>query len=439
MRRWTVSALLVVGSLGLADVARAGCCDDFWSCMGAVASAGLSCQIQGLIDTVNSLKTLVETLTSDLTTRTGDVISQAQQAVNAAAQDIRQVREKAMTDLTTAANHSHDILNPPRAMVVNSGLTALRPAGAAPPPMAPQGPPRVAGPVFAPAPSAAKPADPKAIQDALTSADAYVQSLKGKASSPHNDVANAEQQALAAVLRHVATAQKIGLDIAIAPLNALRDSLVDLLTHPDRLFDPSAQIDADIQRITQQVPALLDQIANEVTQEAMADLNGVRNQLQQLQDSAAGASSVVDAMQKLADSRTQPDLDALNRLVPRPAAGSVVVALPLGIVGNRQLLTAAFAHSDPLKNPILVQRHAAVSDIAARWQSIRASAKTPIVLEAGSQQRVDHDLSQMFVGKSKADVEKQKQDLLDQAKRRFAKDPKTLEKVQKYIMTHAPS
>ncbi len=439
MRRWTVSALLVVGSLGIADVARAGCCDDFWSCMGAVASAGLSCQIEGLIDTVNSLKTLVETVTGDLSARTGDVISQAQQAVGAAAQDIRQVREKSMTDLTTAANRSHDLAYPPKGMMVAPGLTALRPAGASPA-VAPQGPlanaPRVASPVFVSA--GAKPADPKAIQDALASADGYVQSLKSKATSPHSDVANAEQQALAAALRHVATAQRIGLDIAIAPLNALRDSLVDLLTHPDRLFDPSAQIDADIQRITQQVPALLDQIANEVTQEAMADLNAVRNQLQQLQDSAAGAGSVVDAMQKLADSRTQPDLDALGRLVPRPAAGSIVVALPVGVMGNRQLLTAAFGRSDPLKNPVLVQRHAAITDIATRWQSIRARAKTPIALEPGSQQRVDHDLSQMFVGKSKADVEKQKQALLDQAKQRYAKDPKTLDKVQKYILARAP-
>jgi hypothetical protein len=87
MRRLTLSALLVVSSLGITGVARAGCCNDFWSCMGAVATAGLSCQVEALIDTVNSLKTLVETVTSDLTTRTGDIISQAQKAVSDATQD----------------------------------------------------------------------------------------------------------------------------------------------------------------------------------------------------------------------------------------------------------------------------------------------------------------------------------------------------------------
>jgi hypothetical protein len=441
MRRWPLSALLLVSSMGIADVARADCCNDFWSCMGAVASAGLSCQIEGLIDTVNSLKTLVETVTSDISTRTGDVIAQAQKGVSDATQDTKQLREKAIADLAAAASRSHDIANPSRGMMVSPSLTALRPAGSPPAGVAAQTPivnaPHAVSPVMV-AP-AARAADPKAVQDALASADAYVQDLRSKATSPQNDVANAEKVALDAALRHVATAQRIGLDLAVAPLNALRDSLLDLLSHPERLFDPSAQIDADIQRITQQIPALLDQIANEVTQEAMGDLNAVRAQLQQLQDSDAAAGSVADAMQKVSSSRTQPDLDALNRLLPAAPARSSVAMLPAGIVGNRQLIAVAFTHTDPARLPIVVQRRAAIGDIAARWQSIKTGIKTPIVIAPASQQKVDHDLSQMFAGKSKVDVEKKKQELLEEAKKRFAKDPKTLEKVQKYIEAHAAS
>ncbi len=441
MRRWPLSALLIVSSIGFADIARAGCCDDFWSCVGAVASAGLSCQIEGLIDTVNSLKTLVETVASDMTSRTGDVIAQAQKGVSDATQDTKQLREKAVADLAAAASRSHDIANPSRGgVMMGPALTALRPAGTAPG-VAAQTPivnaPRVASPVAVM--PVAKAADPKAIQDAFASADAYVQDLKNKASSPQNDVANAERLALDAAVRHVATAQRIGLDLAIAPLNALRDSLLDLLSHPERIFDPSAQIEADVQRITQQIPALLDQIANEVTTEAMADLDRVRGQLQQLQDSGAAAGSVADAMQKVSSSHAQADLDALTRLLPAAPTRSPMVMLPAGIMGNRQLIAVAFTHTDPAKLPIIVQRRAAIGDIAARWQSIKASAKTPIVIAPASQQKVEHDLSQMFAGKSKADVEKKKQELLDEAKKRFARDPKTLEKVQKYIEAHAAS
>jgi hypothetical protein len=285
-------------------------------------------------------------------------------------------------------------------------------------------------------------ADAKAIQDALTRADGYVQDLKAKATAPHNDVANAERAALDAALRHVRTAQQISLDVAVAPLNLLRDSLLDLLTHPERIFDPTAQIEADIQRITNEVPALLDRIANEVTQEAMADLDHVRANLHQLQDSAAAGGSVVDAMQKVSSSRLQSDLDALDRLVPRPppagaTAGMRAIAFPIGITGNRQAIAVAFARTEPAKLPIVIQHRAAVTDLASRWQGIKTRIKAPVQIEAASVQRVDHDLGQMFAGKQKPDIDKKKQELIEEAKKRFANDPKTLDKVLKYLETHA--
>ena len=63
--------------------------------------------------------------------------------------------------------------------------------------------------------------------------------------------------------------------------------------------------------------------------------------------------------------------------------------------------------------------------------------KAPAQIEAATVQKVDHDLGQMFAGKAKSDVDKKKQELLEEAKKRFANDPKTLEKVQRYIEAHA--
>jgi hypothetical protein len=438
MRRITLSALALIGSIGMADIAQAGCCDDFWSCLGAVATAGLTCQVQGIIDSVKAMKQLVDTVANDLRTKTGDVISQAQKAVNDATNDLRAVREQSMTALQRAADKAHELANPPKTVAIaNPALAAAaRPTGAAPAAPAVAAPPGVA--ISAPAMQRA--ADPKALQDALTRGDAYVQDLKGKATAPHNDVANAERAALDAVLRHVRTAQQIGLDVALAPLKLLGDSLLDLLSHPERIFDPTAQIEADIQRITSEVPALLDRIANEVTQEAMADLDHAKANLQQLQDSAAASGSVVDAMQKASSSRLQADLDALDRLVPRPpppGAGLHPIAFPVGITGNRAAIAAAFARTEPAKLPIVIQHRAAVTDLASRWQAIKVRMKAPAQIETASVQKVDHDLGQMFVGKAKTDVDKKKQELIDEAKKRFANDPKTLDKVLKYIETHA--
>jgi hypothetical protein len=441
-RRFTISTLALVGSLGLASVARAGCCDDFWSCLGAVATAGISCQVQGIIDSVNAMKQLVETVTHDVRTRQGDVIAQAQKAVVDATNDIKTVREQSLLTMQKAVETSHDLANPPKAIAVaGPGIALGKPLGASP--AAPALPPGAVPTtnIAVAAPAAQRAADPKAIQDAVSRADAYVQDLRAKATAPHGDVANAERAALDAAARHVRTAQQIGLDVALAPLNLLRDSLVDLLTHPERIFDPSAQIEADIQRITAEVPALMDRIAGEVTQEAMADLDHAKNNLQQLQDSAAACGSVVSAMQKVSSSRLQSDLDALDRLVPRPPPGVALasrpIAFPVGITGNRQIIATAFARTEAAKFPIVIQHRAAVNDIASRWQAIKVRIKAPVQVEPANVQKVDRDLSQMFVGKQKVDVDKKKQELLEEAKKRFASDPKTLEKVQKYIEAHA--
>ena len=44
----------------------------------------------------------------------------------------------------------------------------------------------------------------------------------------------------------------------------------------------------------------------------------------------------------------------------------------------------------------------------------------------------------MFAGKSRGEIEKRKNELLEEANKRFAKDPKTLQKMREYIETHAP-
>jgi hypothetical protein len=173
MRRITLSALALIGSIGIADVARAGCCDDFWSCLGAVATAGLSCQIQGIIDSVNAMKQLVETVTNDLRTRTGDVIGQAQRAVNDATNDLKAVREQSMLAVQKAADRAHEIANPPKTVAIAgpSLAGAVRPPGAAA--AAPALPPTAqppAGVAVVAAPAMQRQADAKAIQDALARA-----------------------------------------------------------------------------------------------------------------------------------------------------------------------------------------------------------------------------------------------------------------------------
>jgi hypothetical protein len=161
-------------------------------------------------------------------------------------------------------------------------------------------------------------------------------------------------------------------------------------------------------------------------------------------------------MQKVASSKLQSDLDALDRLVPKPAtpvpgnapagpalASIAVVSGPAmflpatAVTKNRQAFTVAITRADPAKLPLVVQQRAAVTDLAAKWQSIQ-TLKTAASVEPATVQKVDRDLGQMFTGKSRDDIVKKKTELLEEANKRFAKDPKTLEKVRQYIETHAP-
>jgi hypothetical protein len=191
------------------------------------------------------------------------------------------------------------------------------------------------------------------------------------------------------------------------------------------------------------VPALLTRIFTEVTTEAMGFLNNVQNPLQQLQDSAEGGSAVAEAMKKLANSGTQPDLDALNHLLPPPPpltahlnTAQTVVA-PAGIVGHHELIAVAFTHTLPAKIPVFVQRKAALDDMNLKWQAIKAKAKVQPQVDAATSQKVDRDMAAKFAGKIGPDRDKVKQELLSEAAKRFANEPKTLEKVRAYIEAHA--
>lgn len=457
MRKISLSALALVAVLGASGAAKADCCNDVWSCIGAVATLGASCQIQSLIESITTLKQAVDTISSNLSAQTASLITQAQQGVNSAAADLKQVKLDAANDLKNSSDQSRAIAHAPptTTMVMKPGTAIAKqnvPAAAAAAPKPAAGTvmvkPGVMGAMAAPP----KPADAAAVKDAFNRADVLVQDLYTKSTNPTNQVNQAADAAVAAAVRHLNTARQISTDVMLTPLKMLGDSLLDLLAHPERMFDPTAQINADITRISQQMPAMFDRISNEVTQEALTDLNQGTAALTQIQDSAASAHTVVEAMQKLNAERTQANLDALNGLLPRsagvmvapnpaappPPPGQAVAVSPSVTLMHKQRISLAIERANPQKFPIVVQQHAAAAGLASKWQSIQLQMKTPVALAPTTQQKVDKDLAGMYAGKKGADIQKKKEELLGEAQKRFGKDPKTLAKVKAYIEAHTP-
>ncbi len=451
MRKIRLSAFALVAALGVSGVAHADCCHDLLSCVGAAATLGASCQIESLIESITTLKQAVDSLSSNLSAQAASLITQAQQGVNSAAADLKQVRLDAANDLKNSADQSRAIAHapPPSALTLKPGAVTAQqaaPAGAA----AGVKPGSVAlksGPALVAPP---KPADPKLVKDAFTRADAQVQDLFTKSANPSAQLNQVADAAVAAAVRHLNTARQISTDVLLTPLKAVADSLLDLLQHPERIFDPTAQINADIARISQQLPAMFDRITNEVTQEALTDLNQGTAALTQLQDSAATAHGIVDAMQRLNAERTQANLDALNGLLPKSqvvvapgvgaSAGPVpqMAVAPSVTLAHKQRVSLALERANPTKFPIVLQQRAAAAGLSAKWQNIQAQIKAPVSVAPASTQKAEQDLNAAFAGKKGADAQKKKQELLAEAQKRFSSDPKTLAKVKAYIEAHTP-
>lgn len=451
MRNSVLAPFVLIGTLTIGSAAHAGCCDDAWSCIAAVATAGVSCQVQGIIDTVKALNDTVNALFNDLKTRTADIIADARHVVEQSASDVRAIREKALSDLKEAANLSQGLANPrqvnaaavARVVKLNQNTatsTATRDAPKASPSAAVNSTTMARLPantaVMAPAL-----ADPAAVSNALTRADAYIRDLEAKATQVSREGTDSEAQALSAAARHAISASKIALDVALEPLKNLGDSLLDLLSHPERMFDPSAQIEADLRRIGEQVPAMLDRIGNEVTQEATSYLEKARKPAEQLQDQAEVARNVVRAMQRLVDSKTQRDLEALNGQLPSKTIQVVKLAhgvtLPVGVAGRHELLASAVGRLQVSKLPLVAKHRATVSTILSQWTQVKSQAKTQVRIDPRMVQKADLNLRQLLGNGSNSDLEMRRQRLLQQARQRFAKDPKTLRKVEEYIQSHA--
>lgn len=453
MRRNRLAPWVLITSLGLVSVtlspkARAGCCDDFFSCLATVATAGVSCQVQGLINTVTALHDTVSGLIVDMTTRTADIIADARTAVEQAANEIQASRTASLAALNDAAKEAYGINHPPAQAAVMMPKVAAAGARAvvaqgAPAALPPGATPTLVNPgstgVMA-APAAPRPADPNALKGALSQAEAYVLELKTKGTALSTDVSSAEQRARAAVVRHVAAAHRIATELAVTPLKMLGESLLDLLSHPERIFDPSAQIEADLQRMSTELPALLDRIGKEVADEATQALTQAQAPAKQLEDQAAVANAILIGMRKAQETKTQADLDSLNQLLPKTAPNKVMalrgVTLPAGVTARHEVLTTAAARLQVAKMPLIAKHRATVVNIAREWERIKAQTKVVAPVDATTKAKVEAQVRQQLQGKSKDQVAKKRADLLAQAKVRFANDPKTLEKVKLYLETH---
>ena len=461
-RSYALATVALVSLFPLAAPLRA-CCDDFWSCAAAVATGGLSCVVENLVNSIKNLIQNVAKLVSTLASQAADVVNLAKTELDGAANDLRNLASQAESDFNNAAQTAGNIVNEasrPQVMAPAAlGATVARVgsavrAGVQPPGVRPAG----AVPSQATAGGAAgghalvrfdPGVDHQTLLDALRRAQQAVDGLRPDVFQPINQVRQFATQAGQQVASAASSAANIAQSALLAPLQTLGNMLTDLVNHPERIFDPSKIVDDAITQITNQVVTTMTQVHDAVMQQAKGTLDLAQKPLQDALDRTSVAKKIVEAMQRLQQAKTSSALDALNAVVPRQKVdvrmlvsqvasashASGLVALNLG--QHRTMVMAPF-------NRIAASRLTARTvgtqigmKLKGPWQEFKRIQATPPTVDPATKSRVDADLARRFAGKSPAEAAAEKQALLNEARVRFAKDPQTLRKIETMLNGNA--
>lgn len=468
--------LMIAASLALLlplAVPLRACCDDFWSCAAAVATGGLSCAIEDLVNSVRSMIQNVQNLVNTLAQQASDIVNLARNELGGAANDLRNLASQAEADFNGAIHLAQTIVDaeskpmtmkaasmglaargtatsvatPPPAAAAVGGAPASK-AGAAGSKALPPGPgittPSAAGTTLA----ITLPADPKDILDALKRAQAALGTFRPEVANPLNSVrqfANqAEQQALAAA----ASAGQIAESVLLAPLRTLGSVLQDLVNHPERIFDPTRIVDDAITSVNDQVINTMNQVHDAVMNQAKATLDLARKPIQDALDRSAVSKKVADAMDKLHKNRNKGSLDALNGLIPHVSLPSSQLVVHMASFAHASGITAIDLSAHSAKVAVPFNRIAA-SKLTAKtmgtqmgsrlkkpWQDFKRLQTAPVKPVPEAKPRVDAEIQRRFAGKTPQEAEAEKRALLAEARTRFAKDPATLQKVTDMIDAH---
>jgi hypothetical protein len=461
LRTYSIATVALVSVFPLAAPLQA-CCDDFWSCVGAVASGGLTCAVESLVNSIRTLIQNVSRLASTLGQQAADVVNLAKSELNGAAGDLRGLAGQAEGDFNAAAQLAQSVVNEasrPQVMVphVAPGVAAAATtagtragtAGVQPPGVRPGATTATAKPATVGAVGAGTgvrvdqlPADPHDVTDALRRAKEAIDALRPDVTQPINQVrqfaTQAEQQAASAA----SSAANIAQTALLAPLQTLGNMLTDLVNHPEHIFDPSRIVDDAITQITNQAITTMTQVHDAVMQQAKATLDQAQRPIQDALDRAAVAKKIADAMQKVQRSKTKSSCDALNALIPRqrlevrafvthvagaaPAPG--VMALNLN--QNRTLALAPFNRTVASRLTAKTAGTQMAAKLKGPWQDFKRLQAMPPKVDPAAKPRVDAEISRRFAGKSPAEAEAEKRAMLNEARTRFAKDPALLRKVE---------
>ncbi len=290
--------------------------------------------------------------------------------------------------------------------------------------------------------AASMPADPAALLDAMTRAEQKVRELEREVA---RDVIPVVQRGADTAIRllenHLQTAANIARTILEAPLLSLKDMLDDLIKHPERLFNPTDLVNRQIDAINRSLVNTMNRIADEVTRDATRTINDLAHPLGHAHDKASNATKVADAMTKLRHDRSKAALDHLQELVGPPSGQGVGVTAGgarVAAVAHPIMLARLTTKIDVGKTHARVVPTRITQDLTRQWaeaQRLHAAVQREAQArgDLAVHQRVSADLAARLGGKSPAEQDAIKSDLIREARRRFAGNPQVLAAAERII------
>jgi hypothetical protein len=404
-------------ALALAGSPVLACCDDFWSCAGAVASGGLTCVVEAA---VNALKAALD---STKKTR-DDAAHDFDQALKASVDDTKATLDtwkKHATDAADDAARSADaaskLAGDENARLKNLTASGLRTLGgaAAAPTAKPSGASRLVQ---------AASTVPHASAEALLKDDS-LESMKrqvdGERKAAEAAKAKALQAAEAAAALAAASAKRTSDAFEVSFLTGIGQLIVLL---EDGISNPVKAV-ATVGAAIQILAGLESALSNEwkTTFQREADTRAsLADAPHPPADVAEGhAKRAREILEKMRRAATLQEVARRHDL-----AMSVLAAPTPGPAGRPRLALASaaalstFARSLPLR----------AASLRATLSRVKPAGPPDVAPYRG---KVTADLASQFKGKAGPAAEATRNALLAEARRRFASDPKTLAGVEKLI------
>ncbi len=479
---------LILGTLLAAGAspAMADCCSDILGCAAAVVTDGLSCEVEAIVNTVKDLITGVQNIINETDGATQNAESTARQSVTDTINTMQSQSQQSASDLAAAQSQSQVIYSEEKNYKVFEKTTVVNNAAvvrADGQPTAPTTPVQMTARVNnsqliantgshngkQPAPqrqqerAVVSNPDATATDNSLhsdqlaTSARASSDALITRpAPGTYDDImlraskqitalktagdidAGRMNQFMAAAKQSegpgVQTAEQLAGNLINAPLTALSSWLNSMLSNPMSIFDPSSAVDDAENKILNNLDSNLQAMIDDITAGPQQNFNASMGTYNELLGNAESAQAIVAAMDRLYKQRSTAALDGLAGLLPKvDYAGlnnKVAVSTSANQFGKRMQLCQVAAQFKLNKQKSLVA-------MAPKLQAFKASlAKLKLqrsqgrpLQSAAARQNNQSSLTQIlngrFAGKSPAGVAAERDQLVAQARTRFAKDPKT--------------